>query len=141
MYHKNAKAYKRDNLEAELSVADPHRIIQLLMQGVLERLARAKGAMARRDFETKGDAISGCMAILNSLQDSLDLSQGKIAEDLYALYGYMKDKLREASLKLDPDMIDEVANLMITIKSGWDAIPDSEKQKGYQLREQLGELK
>ena len=38
MYHKNLQAYKKQNLQADLSVADPHRVIQLMMQGVLEAL-------------------------------------------------------------------------------------------------------
>ena len=30
--------------------------------------------------------------------------------------------------------------LMLTIKSGWDQLPESEKQQGFQMRQQLGEL-
>lgn len=140
MYNKNIRAYKSTTLEAELSVADPHRVIQLMMQGLLERLALAKGAIDRRDFEKKAEAISASLALLNALQDSLDLSEGKIPEDLYALYAYMKDRLFDASVKLDKQAIDEVANLMITIKSAWDQIPEEEKQKAYALRQQKGDL-
>ena len=38
---RNLKAYKSTSLDAELAVADPHRVIQMLMQGVLERVAQA----------------------------------------------------------------------------------------------------
>lgn len=38
MYRKNIKAYTTQNLQSELAVADPYRVIQLLMQGCLERL-------------------------------------------------------------------------------------------------------
>jgi len=140
MYKKNLQAYKTQSLEAEVSVADPHRIIQLMMQGVLERLAQAKGAISRRNFEMKSETISKAQALLNGLQDSLDMSQGKLSDDLYALYDYMKDRLTYASVKLDTNAVDEVANLMITIKSAWDQIPESEKQKGFELRQQQGEL-
>ena len=140
MYKKNLKAYKAQSLEAEMSVADPHRVIQLMMQGTLERLAQAKGAIIRRDFETKAEAISKAQALLNGLQDSLDMSQGKLSEDLYVLYDYMKQSLVTASVKLNPEVIDEVANLMITIKSAWDQISDTEKQKGFDMRQQQGLL-
>ena len=43
MYKKSLKAYTTMNLQAELAVADPHRVIQLMMQVCLERLAQAKG--------------------------------------------------------------------------------------------------
>ncbi|MGL5708203.1 MAG: flagellar protein FliS, partial [Aeromonas sp.] len=58
MYKKSLKAYTTMNLQAELAVADPHRVIQLMMQVCLERLAQAKGSIERRDFEGKSIAIS-----------------------------------------------------------------------------------
>ena len=136
MYHKNLKAYTANNLQADMSVADPHRVIQLMMQRALEKLAQAKGAIDRRDYEAKSAAISRAMALINGLQDSLDLSYGKIPEDLLALYEYMKGRLMDASRDMDKAPLDEVANLLITIKSAWDQIPDTEKQKSELLREQ-----
>lgn len=140
MYHKNLKAYTTNNLQAEMSVADPHRVIQLMMQGALERLAQAKGAISRRDMEAKSTSLSKAQALICGLQDSLDLSQGKISEDLFALYEYMKQQLWTAGIDLDLAKIDEVANLIITIKSAWDQIPDSEKEKGYDIRQQQGDI-
>ena len=131
MYNKNLKAYKTTSLSADLAVADPHRVIQLMMQGVLERLARAKGAIERRDFEAKAVAISKTLSIINGLQDSLDLSYGKIPQDLYDLYTYMKDRVMDASRDMSCVPLDEVANLMLTIKSGWDQISEEDKQKAY----------
>lgn len=136
MYKKNLAAYKKNMLEADLSVADPHRVIQLLMQGVLERLALIKGAIDRKDYETKADKVSGTMAILNCLQDGLDFDQGEVAEQLYSLYDYMKGRILDASREMNKDILDEVANLMITIKSAWDQIPESEKQKAYAMRKE-----
>lgn len=131
MYNKNLKAYKTTSLSADLAVADPHRVIQLMMQGVLERLAHAKGAIERRDFEAKAVAISKTLSIINGLQDSLDLSYGKIPQDLYDLYAYMKDRVMDAARDMSCAPLDEVANLMLTIKSGWDQISEVDKQKAY----------
>lgn len=138
MYNRNLKAYKATSLDAELAVADPHRVIQMLMQGVLERLARTKGAIERRDFKAKSDAISKTMAIINGLQDSLDMSYGQVPQDLYALYDYMKTRLMDASREMNIEPIDEVAGLMITIKSAWDQIQDSDKQKAYMEQQNKG---
>jgi flagellar secretion chaperone FliS len=129
MYRKNIKAYTTQNLQAEMAVADPYRVIQLMMQGCIERLAQSKGAIERRDFEGKSVAISKCMALINGLQDSLDFSYGKIPEDLFALYEYMKQLLLDASRNMDVAPLDEISQLMLTIKSGWDAIPVEEREK------------
>lgn len=138
MYNRNLKAYKSTSLDAEMAVADPHRVIQMLMQGLLERLANAKGAIERRDYAGKSTCISKAMAIINGLQDSLDLSYGQVPQDLFELYTYMKDRLMDASRDMAIEPIDEVANLMIIIKSAWDQIPESEKQKAFNEQQAKG---
>lgn len=140
MYNRNLKAYKATSIAADLTVADPHRVIQLMMQGFLERLAQAKGAIERQDMEAKSVAISKAQGLLHGLQDALDLSQGTMAEDLYGLYAYMDERIWDASLARDIAPLEEVMGLMVTIKSGWDQLPEAEKQQGYQMRQQLGEL-
>lgn len=140
MYQRNLKAYKATSVAADLAVADPHRVIQLMMQGVLERLAQAKGAIERRDMEAKSAAVSKAQGLLHGLQDALDVKQGQIAEDLFALYSYMDERIWDASLRLDTTPLDEVMSLMVTIKSAWDQLPEPEKLKGYQMRQQLGAL-
>ena len=141
MYNKNLKAYKNNSLQADMSVADPHRVIQLMLQGLQERLAQTKGAIDRKDYEAKSLAVSKAMALINGLQDSLDLSYGKIPEDLFALYEYMKNRLLDSSRDMDKAPIDEIMGLVNTIKSAWDQIPDTEKQKAYTMREQKGEVR
>ncbi|AGM43658.1 flagellar export chaperone FliS [Aeromonas hydrophila] len=140
MYQRNLKAYKATSIAADLAVADPHRVIQLMMQGVLERLAQAKGAIERRDMEAKSTAVSKAQGLLHGLQDALDMSQGVVANDLYSLYSYMDERIWDASLALDITPIEEVMALMVTIKSGWDQLPDSAKKQGYKMRQELGEL-
>lgn len=129
MYRKHIKAYTTQNLQAEMAVADPYRVIQLMMQGCIERVAQAKGAIERKDFENKSIAISKSMALINGLQDALDLSYGKVPEDLFALYDYMKQRLLDSSRNMDVAPLDEVSKLMLTIKSGWDAIPEEERKR------------
>lgn len=140
MYQRNLKAYKETSITADLAVADPHRVIQLMMQGFLERLAQAKGAIERRDMEAKAVAVSKAQGLLHGLQDALDMSQGELAEDLYRLYNYMDERIWDASLALDSAPIDEVMALMVTIKSGWDQLPEEAKQQGYKMRHKLGDL-
>lgn len=140
MYHRNLKAYKATSIAADLAVADPHRVIQLMMQGFLERLAQAKGAIERQDMEAKSLAVSKAQGLLHGLQDALDMSQGAISEDLHGLYAYMDERIWDASLTRDVAPLEEVMNLMVTIKSAWDQLPEAEKQQGFQMRQQLGEL-
>lgn len=133
MYGRNLKAYKKTNLEAELSVADPHRVIQMMYEGLIERLSQAKGAIMRHDYEYKADRISKAVGIINGLQSALDnRSNPELGQRMFALYDYMKELLTKASVSLDTDPIDEVINLILPIKQAWDQIPQDIKEKTNQ---------
>lgn len=128
------KAYKSVGIKDDLAVADPHRIIQLLMQGSLENMAKAKGAMERKDFAEKSRTISKAMSIISALQHSLDMDVGgEVSQNLWSLYDFMVNHLMQASRETNPAKVDDVIEIMIKIKSGWDAIPVDERQKGFQL--------
>lgn len=133
MYGRNLKAYKKTNLEAELSVADPHRVIQMMYEGLIERLSQAKGAIMRHDYEYKADRISKAVGIINGLQSALDnRSNPELGQRMFALYDNMKELLTKASVSLDTAPIDEVINLILPIKQAWDQIPQDIKEKTNQ---------
>ena len=133
MYGRNLKAYKKTNLEAELSVADPHRVIQMMYEGLIERLSQAKGAIMRHDYEYKADRISKAVGIINGLQSALDnRSNPELGQRMFALYDYMKELLTKASVSLDTAPIGEVINLILPIKQAWDQIPQDIKEKTNQ---------
>lgn len=50
--------YKQVSVSSQVFEASPHRLIQMLMEGGLERLAQAQGAMARGQSSMKGELIS-----------------------------------------------------------------------------------
>lgn len=106
----------------------------------MERVAQAKGAIERSDYQLKSDRISSANAILNGLKDSLDMSQGDISEKLFSLYEYMGERLLDASVQMDVSPLDESMKLMLMIKESWDKIPDQEKQKAYTMRQSIGEI-
>lgn len=128
------KAYKSVGIKDDLAVADPHRIIQLLMQGSLENMAKAKGAMERKDFAEKSRTVSKAMSIISALQHSLDMDVGgEVSQNLWSLYDFMVNHLMQASRESNPAKVDDVIEIMIKIKSGWDAISVDDRQKGFQM--------
>lgn len=115
--------YQQVKTDAAVETASPHRLVQMLMEGFLQRLAEAKGALMRADAGAKGVAIGKAMAIVGCLQDSLNKeASGALFEQLDALYEYMQKRLLEANLKGSEVILDEVASLMRTVKEGWDGI-------------------
>ncbi|MDX1723037.1 MAG: flagellar export chaperone FliS [Pseudomonas sp.] len=117
------KQYQSVNTQAQAVDASPHRLIQMLMEGGLTRIAQARGAMERQQTAMKGELIGKAIAIIGGLREGLDLQQGgELAANLDSLYHYMVSRLLEANVKNDAAPLDEVAGLLRNVKSGWDAI-------------------
>lgn len=123
MYKSGAQQYQQVNRTSEVLDADPHRLIQLLMEAALTRMSQAKGAIERNDMPTKANLLGRVLEILQTLQASLDHKSGaEVADNLNRLYDYMIRRLLEATSKNDIAMVDEVMGLLLTVKEGWDAI-------------------
>lgn len=120
----NARAalqgYSNVQVNAGVEGASSHRLIQMLFDGLLQRIAQAKGAIQRNDIETRGDRISSAISIVLGLQDSLDTEGGgDMALDLDVLYGYVQQTLMKAHQKGDEALLDECAILISNVSSAW----------------------
>jgi flagellar protein FliS len=116
--------YSRGAVESEVDYASPHRIIQMLMEGALSKIATAKGCIVRNDITEKGRQITWAMNIIGGLRSSLDAEKGgEIAANLESLYEYMGRRLLDANMNNDTVALDEVSTLLLEIKEGWDNIP------------------
>ena len=120
------KQYRQLGIESEVAHASPHRLIQMLFEGALGRLAAAQGAIERGDTAAKGEAIGKAIGIVSGLHASLDLSAGELSENLAALYEYINLRLLDASTHNDGEKVAEVMLLIKTLKSGWDQIASSQ---------------
>lgn len=130
-------AYRKGNLKQDVAAADPHRLTLMLMQGALDRIAYAKGAMERKDYAAKSDYISRVTAIIIHLRDTLNMDVGgETAQNMFALYDYMVEKLNEAHVKNDLNMLDEVSSLLTPIRDAWVQIPEEAKQEAFEAQRQ-----
>jgi flagellar protein FliS len=125
--------YGKISVGSEVEFASPHRLIQMLMAGALEKIATAKGFMVRGETAAKGEHISWAISIIGGLQSSLDMDAGgEIAQNLDDLYTYMARRLTEANMNDDPGGLDEVMSLLLEIKGAWDVMPESVKNTSSQ---------
>lgn len=121
--------YKQVGTHVGADIADSHQLIVMLFDGALERISIAKGAVVRKDIEEKGQKIGRVIAIVDGLRASLDKERGgAIAENLDNLYDYIQRKLFEANLNNDLDILNEVADLLIEVRSAWVAIASEVRQ-------------
>jgi flagellar protein FliS len=115
--------YQSIKSDAAVLGASPHRLVQLLMEGAVERVVSAKGQIERCETAAKGANIGRALEIINHLRHTLDLDRGgEVALNLFALYEYMETRLCDANRDNDPLALEEVLTLMNDIRLGWDAI-------------------
>jgi len=117
-------AYSSAQAHGGVAAADPHRLIVMLMDGALERLAQARGCIANNAVADKNQLISAAIAIIDELRASLDMKAGgPIAANLDDLYDSMCRQLVKANLTNRVEIIDEVTHLLGEIRSAWIALP------------------
>jgi len=140
-YARNAKlaAYQSVSTHGEVAGADPHRLVLMLMDGAVERLAIARGCLERNqrgDVARKAQALTQCMKIIGELRGSLNLEKGgPLAHNLSDLYDYMLRQLLRANAENNVGCISEVMGLLGEIRSAWIAIgPEVRRQAQLQVQ-------
>lgn len=119
-----ANAYRQIGTETGVAGATPHKLVAMLFDGFMETLAHAKGAMRAGRIEAKCQAISKAVRIVDEgLRGSLDLKGGgKLAQDLYDLYGYLVMRLTLCNVRNDEAGLDECQRLMQPLREAWISI-------------------
>lgn len=117
-------AYQSVAAHGGVAAADPHRLIVMLMDGALERIAHARGCMQHGAVGDKNGLLSSAVTIVDELRCSLDLKAGgSIAANLDDLYDYICRQLLQANLSNRVALLDEVTQLLNEIRSAWITLP------------------
>lgn len=132
MTHASLKKYQQTN-KSTAQEASPYRLVAMLFQKLLDNIATAKGAIAQGNFSKKGTELSNAIAIIAVLESSLDFKQGgEVSNNLAALYKYCSEQLLVASSSNDIEKLDDIIQVLLPIKSGWDSIPlESQNQVSF----------
>lgn len=117
------KSYAKVQYRSDVEIASPHRLIDMLYQGAIERIVQAKGAMQYGNIELKGKKINSAISIVGGLRESLNTDVGgELAHNLDNLYVYIQQILASAHAKNDAAKLDEAATLLGDLQSAWKQI-------------------
>ena len=118
-------AYRSASVHSGVDAADPHRLIVMLMDGALERIATARGLMSNgTGAAERAQLLHRAVAIIDELRNSLNFKAGgQVSHNLDALYEYMCTRLMQASASNKPEWLDEVSRLLNEIRAAWLQLP------------------
>ncbi len=121
---RSVNSYRAVAVETSVSTANPHELVSLLFEGLLQSLALAKGSIQTSDMPTKGRAIGRAVRILEEgLKAGLDDARGgELAANLRTLYDFCILRLTESNLRNDAGLVDEVIQLIRPVADGWSQI-------------------
>lgn len=114
------KSYAKVHYRSNVEVASPHRLVDMLFEGAIERIIQAKGAMEFGNIELKGLKINSAVSIVGGLRESLNTDDGgELAMNLDNLYLYIQGILTTAHMKNDSTKLDEAATLLADLRGAW----------------------
>jgi flagellar protein FliS len=86
-------------------------------------MERIRNNLPFNDVVVKCKAMGNAVRLIGQLDATLDMEKGgKVADNLRNLYLYMLGRLTTANAENDAQIVIEVANLVRTVKKGWDQI-------------------
>jgi len=122
--HAMSNLYTRVGVETSVDAANPHRLVALLFDGLVEAIVQARGALQSGQRELKGRAVGRAVRIVEEgLKAGLNLDDGgPLAADLRDLYAYIGVRLTQANVRDDVAALDECQRLIEPLRSAWAAI-------------------
>ena len=116
-------AYQSVAAHGVVAAADPHRLILLLLDGALSRIAQARACNERAQRHDRNRHLERAVAMVGELRASLDLTQGPLARNLDDLYEFVSRQLLLGQLPNDPQMLGGAASILQEIRMAWAALP------------------
>ena len=116
---RNNMAYATYSQNMAGGIESPQKLIEMLYDGVLRFIFRARKAMQENNIEQKVYFLNRTNAIFVELLNSLDYNQGNVAHYLSGLYTRQIQLLAQANINNDEKNLDEVVNVVKQLLDAW----------------------
>lgn len=118
------QAYQQNSV----MTASPQELTLMLYNGCLKFLRIAKKAIEEKKYEEKNTNILKAQAIIQELSITLNRDIA-ISENMAKLYDYMYNRLVEANIKNDIEILSEVEGYVIEFRDTWKQVMELVKKK------------
>lgn len=107
----------------ELEDNDQHKMVEVLLGGVQQRVGEAMAAVSLKDYEKKSEVVTKAQKIIFGLRKTLDFeSGGELAVNLDSLYDYCLRTLTRAHAYNDVSLFQEVRDIFQDLLDAWSKI-------------------
>lgn len=102
----------------KVMTASPAELTLMLYDGAIKFLNIALGAIEENDIQKAHTNILKAEHIIDYLRQTLDMKYA-VAQDFENIYSYLSQRLIEANLKKDPEIIQEVNGHLHSVRDTW----------------------
>jgi flagellar protein FliS len=109
---------------SKVLTASPAELVLMLYEGAIKFCNIAIMAIEKEDGERAHNYIIKVERIIDELRLSLD-SKYEIAEDFEQIYVYLIQRLLEANIKKDPEILKEVILHLRSVRDNWKKVMEA----------------
>ena len=105
-------------LRSKIMTASKAELTLMLYDGAIKFCNMAKLCIEKKDIPGANTNIKKAEAIIEEFLATLD-HKYPVAEDFEKVYNYLHERLVQANLKKDPEILDEVLEHLRTMRDTW----------------------
>lgn len=102
----------------KIMTASPQELTLMLYEGAIKFCNQAMAGIEQKDIQKAHNNIMKVQAIIEEFQLTLDFKY-PVANDFNNVYNYLMDRLREANIKKDKEILEEVSVHLHTMRDTW----------------------
>lgn len=120
------KAYGQYN-NSKILTASPAELTLMLYEGAIKFCNIAIVAVEHKDIEKAHENIRKTERIIDYFRQTLDMSY-PVAEDFERVYSYLSQRLVEANVKKDKEILEEVNRHLRSMRDTWKEVMKRSKE-------------
>lgn len=102
-----------------VNYASKEQLLLMLVDGAVKFCKIARQAIVDKDIKRAHDALTRTQDIFTELMVSLDTTAGEWAVQLFRVYEFIKQRLFDANMSKNIEIIDEILPLVEDINETW----------------------
>jgi flagellar protein FliS len=118
-------AYANSEREAAVESDNPHALIAVMYDELLRSMNSFCANLEKNnaDLELRGKSMSRSLTIIYALQSSLNFEEGgEIAENLFRLYEYARQRVLISSKSENPEDLAGIMDSLSEIRDAWKGV-------------------
>jgi len=103
----------------QIQTSSPEKLILLLYDEVIKCLQQVKTKIKDKNLEESNLLLIKAQRIIRELMRSLNIEMGEISIRWYSLYDYIHQRLVQANLEKNSQIIEEALSLIKPLRDAW----------------------